>query len=179
MKKIISCFLVLALVFGSLSSAALQSDSHVSAAAKVPKGYKSISKSYSGAIVHKVLTDKQARWSQDNYYVYMKPKEARAFAGRLEMSAKKQVAWYFASIFAGPYGAILSGGVLAASLNRSAIANDIRAQSEKGPVKLVIIKNRYNTMTGNVKAWDGKYVDVKSSKIEKYKSIEYLKPKKK
>ncbi|MDJ1089976.1 hypothetical protein [Macrococcoides caseolyticum] len=189
LKKISFLSLNLILIFSVILS-------NVSLAAST----KTVPSNYSGAIVVKTHThyaSGRAVYGQTLTTYYMKPKKARAFASKIENSSTRNLVDFLGtSALGGLSGKILNKtwpGFLAGGLAlmnaqlKSNVANDIRRQSEKGPVKIVYDQNQYLSGFGKASSWNGKTISVSSytttgstkygsaKQVVKYRGMKYLK----
>lgn len=169
LRKILVVFVVLMMCFNVFVT------NMASAASKTV----TVPSSYNGAIVKKVFVNQQARWSQDEHTYYLKPKQARAYASKIEKGTKTQITEYIVSTLVGVKytapGALIGGMALLDSLRRSEIANNIRKQSEKGPVKFTLIKHRYGWGYSKVTSWNGKTIDISENSSYTLKGYAFIK----
>jgi len=162
---------MMALVFTLVMSSAFSNSAFAASTKTVPS-------SYNGAIVKKTLIDTRAQWSQDEHTYYLKPAKARAFASKIERGTATQVSQYITSTLVGikftTPGALIGGVTLLDNLRRSELANEIRAKSEKGPVKFTLVKHRYGWGYGAVTSWNGSSIDISEPKPYDLKGYAFI-----
>ncbi len=140
-----------------------------------------VSSKVHGVIVHKSFLhtnslNSRGNWSQENYYYYLKKKEATKYANELKSKAKKyKASKKIIKKFTGktPYGKIISFTLAIKAGEANEIANAILKQTKKGKgnVKFTSVKNAPPYSGGisvyTIKYWDGKKIDVTSYKNTK------------